>query len=192
MKIFANIPGALKMLGCLRHLSENKKVIEQARSEGDFETERKWILKSTSSWGPQVLEKFGSKLNVRGYENLPDKGPVVLVGNHQGYADIFAYCAAFRKFQFAFVAKEELFKIPLYGKWIARIRSVFIERDDPEGFSQSHKGRYLLYRRWIFPCNIPGRNKEQGPCARSVSERSAQTGDKTGSPDNPGILKRKL
>ena len=180
MKIFANIPGALKMLGCLRHLSENKKVIEQARAEGDFETERKWILKSTSSWGPQVLEKFGSKLNVRGYENLPDKGPVVLVGNHKGYADIFAYCAAFRKFQFAFVAKEELFKIPLYGKWIARIRSVFIERDDPkaslkaikEGISYIEDGFSLA----IFPEGTRSKGPVPGPFQKGALKLATKPG----------------
>lgn len=77
------------------------------------------------------MEMFGSTVNVHNIENLPEHGPVVLVGNHQGYADIFAYCAAFRNFQFAFVAKEDLAKIPFYGKWIRKIRSVFIKRDDP-------------------------------------------------------------
>lgn len=131
MKIFANIPGALKLIFCLKYLKENKKKINEARAAGDFETERKWILKSSSAWGPYVISTFGSTLNVRGKENIPKEGPVVLVGNHQGYADIFAYCAAFQNFQFGFVAKDDLRKIPLYGKWIERIRSVFIERDDP-------------------------------------------------------------
>lgn len=131
MKIFSNIPGAIKLVYCLKYLKENKKKISEAKAAGDFEAERKWILKSSSTWGPYVLDTFGSTLNVKGEENIPENGPVVFVGNHQGYADIFAYCSVFKKFQFGFVAKDDLRKIPLYGKWIERIRSVFIEREDP-------------------------------------------------------------
>ncbi len=180
MKIFANIPGAIKMLGCLRDLSKNKKAIEKARVEGDFETERKWILRSTSTWGPQVLDKFGCRLSVTGYDNLPDKGPVVLVGNHQGYADICAYFAAFRKFQFAFVAKKELFRIPLYGKWIARIRSVFIERDDPkaslkaikEGISYIEDGFSLA----IFPEGTRSKGPVPGPFQKGALKLATKPG----------------
>lgn len=163
MKIFANIPGAFKMLCCLTHLSENKRAIEKARSEGDFEEERKWILKSTSTWGTKVLDKFGTKLNVTGYENLPEKGPVVLVGNHQGYADIFAYFAAFRKFQFAFVAKEDLAKIPLYGKWIKRIRSVFIERNDPKASLKAIKKGISYIEDGFSLAIFPEGTRSKGP-----------------------------
>ena len=108
-----------------------KKEIEAARAAGDFERERQFILKATSSWGPMVMEMFGSSVNVKGIENLPDSGPVVMVGNHQGYADIFTYFSVFTKFQFSFVAKENLGNLPFYGKWIRRIRSVLIKRNDP-------------------------------------------------------------
>lgn len=130
MKIFANIPGAVKLITCLKYLRPHKMAIEEAKAEGDTSKEREYILKATSKWGRMVMDMFGSKVNVKGIENLPDNGPVVFVGNHQGYADIFAYCAALTKFQFAFVAKDDLAKIPLYGEWIKRIRSVFIERGD--------------------------------------------------------------
>ena len=83
MKIFANIPGALKLVNCLKYLEVNKKAIEDANASGDFEKEREYILKSTSYWGPMVLKMFGSTLNVKGIENLPDKGPVVPVSYTQ-------------------------------------------------------------------------------------------------------------
>ena len=84
MKVFANIPGAFKLLNCLKYMEPYKKEIEAARAAGDFERERQFILKATSSWGPMVMEMFGSSVNVKGIENLPDSGPVVMVGNHQG------------------------------------------------------------------------------------------------------------
>lgn len=185
MKIFANIPGVLKMIKCLKYVRANKSEIEAARAAGDFETEREYILKSTSSWGEMVLNMFGSTLNVHGIENLPDKGPVVLVGNHQGYADIFAYCAAFKKFQFAFIAKEDLAKIPLYGKWMEKIRSVFIKRNDPraalkainEGIEYIKKGFSLV----IFPEGT----RSRGPVPGRFQKGSLKLATKPGVPIVP-------
>ena len=155
MKIFANIPGAFKLVRSLKYMEPYKREIEKAKADGDLEREREYILKATSSWGPMVMEMFGSTVDARGLENLPDSGPVVMVGNHQGYADIFTYFATFRKFQFAFVAKEDLGRLPFYGKWIRRIRSVLIKRDDPraslkaisEGIKYIEQGFSLV----IFP-----------------------------------------
>lgn len=166
MKIFSNIPGAIKLIDCLKYLKAYKIGIEEAKAEGNAEKEREFILKATSTWGPMVLDRFGSKLNIQGMENLPDKGPVVFVGNHQGYADIFAYCAAFQKFQFGFVAKDNLSKIPLYGEWIRRIGSVFIERDDAraslqaikEGIKKIESGYSLV----IFPEGTRSKGKDPG------------------------------
>ena len=180
MKIFANSPGAYKLMHCLKYLKSNRDEIEAAKAAGDFEKERECILKATSTWGPMVMEMFGSTVNVRGLENLPDKGPVVMVGNHQGYADIFAYCAAFRKFQFAFVAKEELASIPLYGEWIRRIRSVFIKRNEPraslkaisEGIEYIENGFSLV----IFPEGTRSKGPVPGPFQKGALKLATKPG----------------
>ena len=166
MKIIPNIPGFAKLVYCLKYFRPYRKKIEAARAAGDDVEERRLILGATSTWGPMMMDMFGCKLNVEGLDNLPEDGPVVLVGNHQGYADIAACFAAFTKFQFGFVAKEELAKIPLYGPWMPRIRSVFIKRNDPKSSLQTIKdGVELLNRGFsliIFPegtrakCSTPG------------------------------------
>ncbi len=166
MKILPNLPGFAKLIYCLKYFRPYRRRIEAAKAAGDDEAERAVILGATTDWGPRVLDMFGCTLEVEGEDNLPDSGPVVLVGNHQGYADIAACFAAFRKFQFGFVAKQELSKIPLYGPWMARIRSVFIERDDPRSSLETIKqGVELLKRGYslvIFPegtrarCSTPG------------------------------------
>ena len=104
MNFIAIIPCFIIILSCLRHLQPDKNHFEAARAAGNYEEERKWILKSTTTWGNHVMDIFGSTVTVYGEENLPDHGPVVFVGNHQGYADIFSYFKAFQKFQFAFVS----------------------------------------------------------------------------------------
>lgn len=132
MNIIRMIGPAFWLYGNLKYLNAYKTAIIESRAAGDYEEERKQILNATSDWGPRLVEYFDVDLKVEGLENIPE-GPVLFVSNHQGYADIVAYCAAIKTKQFGFVAKKTLGKVPLYGKWILRIRSLFIEREDARG-----------------------------------------------------------
>ena len=77
------------------------------------------------------------------------------MSNHQSYTDIVVHCAVLDRFQFGYIAKKELNKVPLYGKAIGDIRSVLMDREDPreslaainEGIDLINKGFSLL----IFP-----------------------------------------
>ena len=166
MKILRNIPGFAKLLGYMPYFRPYGKRIDEARAAGDDAAEQQRILDATAECGRKFLKDFNCTLHVEGLENVPDEGPVVFVGNHQGYADIVFAFAAFTKFQFAFVAKEELAKIPFYGSWMPRIRSVFIKRNDPKASLQTIKDGVALLERGfslaIFPegtrakCSTPG------------------------------------
>lgn len=188
MKIIANLPGFAKLLHSLKYMNTNKKIIENAKTSGDAELEREYILKSTSVWGEMVFKMFGSELILYGEENIPEKGPVVFIGNHQGYADIIAYFKAFTKFQFGFVAKDELGNLPFFGKWIARIRSVFIERDDAraslkaikEGIEYINQGYSLV----IFPEGT----RSKGPDPGAFMKGSTKLATKPGVPIIPVSL----
>jgi len=180
MKIFANIPSIIKLVDCLKYLKPHRKGIETARAAGDFEEERKHILAATSTWGENVLKMFDCNLIVKGLDKLPEEGPVVFVGNHQGYADIISYCAAFQKFQFGFVAKNELAKVPLYGPWITRIRSVFIERDDPRASLQTiNKGIDLIEQGFsmaIFPEGTRSKSSQPGEFKKGALKLATKPG----------------
>ena len=132
MNIFRMIVPAIKLLGDLKYLSAYKKAIEHNKAIGDYEEEQKQILNATSDWGTRLVGQFDVNLEIEGLENIPG-GPVLFVSNHQGYADIVAYCAAVKSKQFGFVAKQVLGRVPLYGSWIVRIRSILLERDDSRG-----------------------------------------------------------
>ena len=131
MKIIRNIPAAVKVFGDVIHYNKYKSLIDNAKASGDAEEERRLILEATSTFGPKIVEQFGCDLHVHGEENIPENGPVVIMLNHQSYADIPIMFAVFRKFQFGFIAKEYLAKAPVVGQWMPRIRSVFIKNDDP-------------------------------------------------------------
>lgn len=173
MKLIQNIPGFAKLCVTLRHLNQYKNEIEDAKAKGDFQRERDNIQQAESIWSNNVMKMFGTNLVVHGKENLPKTGPVVFVGNHQGYADIISYCAAISpSIAFAYVAKDDLGKIPLYGAWIRRIRSVLIKRDDPraslkaidEGIDLIHKGFSLM----IFPEGTRSKGPEPGSFKRGA------------------------
>ena len=59
MKIFANIPQGAKILNALKIFKKPRKLIYEARARGDFETERKYILESPSTWGKLLCSKLG-------------------------------------------------------------------------------------------------------------------------------------
>ncbi len=188
MKIFANIPGLLKLVNCLKYLKPYKVGIEEAKAAGDSVKEQDYILKATSTWGPMVMDMFGSTLNVKGLENLPENGPVVFMGNHQGYADIIAYCAAFKKFQFGFIAKDELSKIPLYGEWIRRIRSVFIERDDARASLKAINEGIEYIRQGFSMVIFPEGTRSKGPQMGAFQKGSIKLATKPGVPIVPVSL----
>ena len=106
MKIFANIPQGIKILNALKIFKKPRKLIYEARAREDFETERKYILESTSAWGKLLCSRLGVEIEVEGRENLPKQGPVVYVSNHQSYADIIVHCAVLDTVQFGFVARQ--------------------------------------------------------------------------------------
>lgn len=136
MNIKSVIPG-IKAVACLRHFRKSGQEVEAARAAGDFVTERKIINEATTIWSRNLLQSWGCSLRIKGYDNIPDDGPVAIVMNHQSYCDIVCACAVIDKFQFGFIAKSELGKMPFYGKWMMMIRSVLLERNNPRAALKS-------------------------------------------------------
>lgn len=129
MKLFNNIAGLGFIAATLTTLTKHKRRIEQYKREGKKEEEREVILDACHYWSDQIVKHFKVDIQVINPENLPEKGPVVYVSNHQSYADILTLLNVI-KHQVGFIAKEELAKIPVFSKWILRIRSLFIIRAD--------------------------------------------------------------
>ena len=185
MMIIRNIGPAIKLYNSLRVLEAYRRGIRTARAAGDDEGERAYALKAMVTWGNNLVRIFKIDLRVEGAEHLPDTGPVVFIANHQGYADIPLCCAALNKFQFGFVAKNNLEKVPLYGGWIRDIRSVWMERDDAraslraigEGIELIERGFSLL----VFP---EGTRSRGGPM-KEFKKGSLRLATKPGVPVIP-------
>lgn len=71
------------------------------------------------------------RLTVRGRECIPADGPFILAANHVSYLDPVVVGTATRR-TLCFLAKEELFRVPLLGKWIRMVGVVPIRRDNAD------------------------------------------------------------
>jgi 1-acyl-sn-glycerol-3-phosphate acyltransferase len=74
---------------------------------------------------------FWARLSVSGRENIPKKGQLLIVGNHLSNWDPPLLVVATRR-PMGFVAKEELFDKPRFGKLITFYGAISVKRDKPE------------------------------------------------------------
>lgn len=80
-------------------------------------------------WGRIGLLLAGVGLEVEGRENLLSDRPVIYMSNHQSNFDILAVFAGLPG-QFRWLAKEELFRIPLFGLTMRRAGYIPLDRSD--------------------------------------------------------------
>ncbi|QAT41740.1 lysophospholipid acyltransferase family protein [Aminipila luticellarii] len=185
MKIIRNIPMAVEFMSALPELKKHKKNIYKYRELGDVEKEREYILKATSTWGKRLVRDLNIHLNVLGKENLPEKGPVVFVANHQGYGDIPICCAVLDAFQTGFIAKKSLSKLPFYGEWIKNIRSVMIDRDDPRGSLRSIETAVEFIKQGFSMVVFPEGHRSKGGEISEFKKGSLRLATKPGVPIVP-------
>ena len=71
--------------------------------------------------------RFVMRLNPVGLENIPENGGILFCSNHIGAIDVISIAACTKR-QISFVAKKELFSIPLLGKLITALGAIKIDR----------------------------------------------------------------
>lgn len=74
------------------------------------------------------LVGFLFRIRVTGHEHEPDEGGFIVCANHISATDAVVLCYAFRKHQVCFMAKKELFKIPLLSGLIRSLGAFPIDR----------------------------------------------------------------
>jgi len=78
-------------------------------------------------WSKGCLLGAGVRLKVEGAEHLPSDRPLLFMGNHQSYFDIPVLFQA-APVPFNWLAKEELFRIPVFGHSIRAAGYIPIKR----------------------------------------------------------------
>lgn len=93
-----------------------------------IDREGKMVHSIGALWCRAILALSGVKVEIKGAENIPKDRPVIFLSNHQGAFDIPAL-QGFLDYQFRWVAKKSLFKIPIFGWSMSLAGYIGIERE---------------------------------------------------------------
>jgi len=88
---------------------------------------RKVVHICTRFWGRTTVLSTGSTVSLSGLDRIPDTNSICYISNHQGMFDI-PLVLGFIGRPSGFIAKQELFKIPVLSWWMHEIPCVFIDR----------------------------------------------------------------
>jgi len=121
---------------------------------GRKRTQANFLYRITRAWARQMIAAAGGKVEVAGLENLPSKGGVLFVSNHQGAFDI-PLLIGFVPVLKGFVSKKENFRLPIVSTWMRLLGCIVIDRGDlrqsagaiARGIRDLQAGRSLV----IFP-----------------------------------------
>lgn len=78
----------------------------------------------------------GIKLEVNGYENIPQNKAVLFIGNHTSVYDIIVTYPLMKR-PTGYIAKKEIQKIPFLSWWMYFVNCIFLDRKDPRKGLQS-------------------------------------------------------
>lgn len=185
MKILSNIMPLVSIYNSIRSLKDLKIKIENAKSLGEDELEREYVLAATDRWGNDIIKRFNINVIVKGEENIPNEGPVLYVANHQGYADIPICAAVLNKIQFGFIARENLLKIPIFGEWLLRIRSITLDREDARAALRAIEDGIGLINRGYSLLIFPEGTRSKGGPIKDFKKGSLRLATKPGIPIVP-------
>jgi 1-acyl-sn-glycerol-3-phosphate acyltransferase len=81
-------------------------------------------------WGRLLVWACFVRVEVHGRENVDPDGVYVFAANHSSTLDIIILLA-YLPFQFRWLAKEELFRIPFFGSTLRRVGYIPVNRTNP-------------------------------------------------------------
>jgi 1-acyl-sn-glycerol-3-phosphate acyltransferase len=100
-----------------------------------FDASGRLYARHARLWARLALALNGVSVTLAGAEHLPD-GPVIFMSNHQSNFDILALLAAMPR-QIHWIAKKELFEIPVFGPSMRRGGYIPLDRGDGRKALQS-------------------------------------------------------
>ncbi len=97
--------------------------------EGKIQERDEFIEEVTHWWGKRIFLFGKTSVEIIGSENVPRDGAVLFVGNHQSVMDIPLLLGYVDK-QISFMAKMELYNVPIVAAWMKWMQCTFISRKD--------------------------------------------------------------
>ncbi len=145
--------------------------------------------KALVGWGFSCVKFIaGTRLIVKGMENIPADSAVLYVGNHRSYFDIVLTCPVFPGVT-GYVAKREMAKWPLLNIWMKYIHCLFLDRKDiKQGLKTILKGVEEV-KNGISLCIFPeGTRNKVNDTFLPFHEGSFKIAEKGGVPVIPMVI----
>lgn len=111
-----------------------------------FDRQGKSVEFIMSKWAWFLLKLAGVKIEVNGLENLTPGESYIFISNHASLLDIPTVCLGL-PFQLRFLAKKELFKIPLFGPALLSAGHIKIDRGNLESAVKSLKEAAIILKK---------------------------------------------
>ena len=88
-------------------------------------------------WCRAILRAAGVTMRIHGPENVPRHEARIYVANHVSWFDVFALAAYLPRYRF--IAKKELFKLPIFGPAIRSTAAIEIDRGNRKAAFQAYE-----------------------------------------------------
>ena len=113
-------------------------------------------------WTNSILFAAGVKLTVEGLEKIDPKKSYIFIGNHQSHFDVLSVFSAL-PLTVRFMAKKELFKIPVFGWSLYASGTIKIDRSNRERAIKSMNNALDRIKRGVSVVVFPeGTRSEDG------------------------------
>ncbi len=117
----------LGLLGCYLVVWVEARRTDKTR---EFETDDPFIRGIVKLYAPAVFRLLGCKIETVGTELLPREGRFLLVSNHLCDLDPGFFLKTFCDDQLAFIAKKEVYDMPIIGVLMRRLLCQFVNREN--------------------------------------------------------------
>jgi len=98
----------------------------------------RWIYEGIPRlWCKANLRAAGVQMRIHGAENVPRNEARIYVANHVSWFDVFALASYLPRYRF--IAKKELFKLPVFGPAIRATAAIEIDRGNRKAAFQAYE-----------------------------------------------------
>lgn len=125
-----------------------------------------------------VLLKPLFRIKMYGYENIPSDGAVIIAANHRSYLDPILMSFIVKNRQINFMAKDSLFKYPVFGTIIKMLNAFPVKKGTADKAAIVKSLRILENNEVlvIFPEGTRYREGGMGPAYPGVTTIALKTG----------------
>ncbi len=130
------------------------KLAERLHKDGDIQARDNIVNSVVGPWSRKLVSLSGTKVEVKGAENIPSDRAVLIVANHQSNFDI-PILLGYVDTPKGFIAKVELETFPVVNRWMRLMECVFMDRNDmrqsAKAIMQGIKNLKNGYSMVVFP-----------------------------------------